>query len=597
VTAPDSPTPDSPAPDCLGPQSLDEPTAGREPAASSTATAGPAAAPKQAPSPGDPVDAAARLAQWLTSWSRSSQGLRCFQGLDGRSDRGAGAVPQLRKKGLTAEQASAVVDLWELRQRARSKFERPADLFFTRRSYEQASGEVLARRKVDMLRSLGPDAPVVILDLCCGSGGDLLTFARHFPVIGVDWDPALVHYARTNLDTERGARSRPSPTGLAGVANSEAAGRPESPSAPPPALLLCADVRTLLPSDATVQHRGIPAGQAKSWDVNSQVAGLAPSCDHWDWTPTLGDWLDFLPELVAEWAQRHQLMKHRVVWHFDPDRRDASGRHTRFDQMTPGEDFFAVLVNWAGVGLVKLAPATQVADRWRMQAHWQWLGADRECKQLLGCFGFAPLWPPATAGVAVWQKRTGAWREWQLESARADATVSEGIRTEGDVASLEACAASDANHEVDKDALPPNPALRPQAFLMEPHPAFYAARQADAYALSQGWQKLAGGDYYTSDQCPDLGDSLFAAFRVLTTLPLRQDKIQAWLRASGCNAVEIKSRSVEENQRQPLRKLVQRGPDNSGTAVSLLLFRQPKPSGYSLQVAICQRHGDNAGAP
>ena len=72
-----------------------------------------------------------------------------------------------------------------LRLKARSKFDRAMDMFFTRSGLEQASAEdVVARHRSG--RYAGASQ---VADLCCGIGGDLIALAEGRRVLAVDRDP------------------------------------------------------------------------------------------------------------------------------------------------------------------------------------------------------------------------------------------------------------------------------------------------------------------------------------------------------------------------------------------------------------------------
>lgn len=82
----------------------------------------------------------------------------------------------------------------ELRRRAAAKFSRAADMLFTRDGLEQATPEVVARRRADRLGDF-----VRVADLCCGIGGDLIALARDRQVLAVDRDPLHLRLAVHNL--------------------------------------------------------------------------------------------------------------------------------------------------------------------------------------------------------------------------------------------------------------------------------------------------------------------------------------------------------------------------------------------------------------
>jgi THUMP domain-like/RNA cap guanine-N2 methyltransferase len=83
----------------------------------------------------------------------------------------------------------------ELRLRARAKFSRAMDMFFTRHGLEQASAEIVARYRSARFSGAGP-----VMDLCCGIGGDLIALAAGHRVVGVDLDPVHVRMAAANAD-------------------------------------------------------------------------------------------------------------------------------------------------------------------------------------------------------------------------------------------------------------------------------------------------------------------------------------------------------------------------------------------------------------
>lgn len=456
------------------------------------------------------------VAEWLTQWSQSPVGQQVLR--ESPTGRAALAgVVRLRKSGLSLEQASAVVELLELRHRAATKFERANEFYFTRRAYEQASGQATTRWKIATLKKNWPNQPLVILDLCCGMGGDFLEFSRHFPAIGLDRDAALVHLTRENL------RILGSHTALW------------------PHLVMGADVTSVLPVS--------PLASSDQSTTSDAIAHLPPRA--------LAEWLPYLPTAVNDWARTNQLLGHGVVWHLDPDRRDAKGRHTSMADLSPDQVFLQKLWQWSSAGMVKLAPATELNDFWRGVGHWQWLGVERECKQLLGWFGFEPLLTAGLSSVAVSQRDELDWSPWQ---------PAPGI-------------ASSVSRSSD-----------PLRYLYEPHPAIFAARLNHQFAAERDWFILTGGDYYTSNQLTETTSELFTGFEVREVLPLRTDKIREWLVRHDRALVEIKSRTVAEKDWKPLAGVLgQAAGPGRAVGMSGLLFRQDKSGGQALRVALCER--------
>ena len=93
------------------------------------------------------------------------------------------------------EMVAAALTQTELRARARTKFERADQMYFTRDGLEQASSERMARNHARRYEGL-----TSIADLCTGIGGDLLALAADRSVLAVDVDSAQLRLARLNAE-------------------------------------------------------------------------------------------------------------------------------------------------------------------------------------------------------------------------------------------------------------------------------------------------------------------------------------------------------------------------------------------------------------
>ena len=93
------------------------------------------------------------------------------------------------------ELVTAALAQHELRLRARAKFSRALDMYFTRPGLEQASAEVIAGHRSARYASAG-----LVADLCCGIGGDLVALAAGRGVLAVDRDRLHLRMARANAD-------------------------------------------------------------------------------------------------------------------------------------------------------------------------------------------------------------------------------------------------------------------------------------------------------------------------------------------------------------------------------------------------------------
>jgi hypothetical protein len=103
-------------------------------------------------------------------------------------------VSRLRKT-LSASRAALVAEQVDLRRRARKKFARAAELFFTKRGLEQATDDLTAAYKASRF-----PAKLPLADLCCGIGGDLLALGLRGATIGYDFDEVTALFAAANCE-------------------------------------------------------------------------------------------------------------------------------------------------------------------------------------------------------------------------------------------------------------------------------------------------------------------------------------------------------------------------------------------------------------
>jgi hypothetical protein len=103
-------------------------------------------------------------------------------------------VAEALRRRYPAELVTAAFAQHELRRRARAKFSRAGEMWFTRAGLEQASSEAVARHRA---RRYAGAARVV--DLCCGIGGDLVALAgAATAALAVDRDPLHLRMAALN---------------------------------------------------------------------------------------------------------------------------------------------------------------------------------------------------------------------------------------------------------------------------------------------------------------------------------------------------------------------------------------------------------------
>lgn len=98
------------------------------------------------------------------------------------------------RREFPPEIASRAVLQIRLRHRAKRKFSRAEQMWFTAEGLEQSSSEMLA--SYHALRF--PQGRLVV-DAGCGIGGDLIALASRGPAVGVERDALSVQFARRNL--------------------------------------------------------------------------------------------------------------------------------------------------------------------------------------------------------------------------------------------------------------------------------------------------------------------------------------------------------------------------------------------------------------
>jgi len=223
------------------------------------------------------------------------------------------------------------------------------------------------------------------------------------------------------------------------------------------------------------------------------------------------------------------------VWHLDPDRRAEGRRSTQVQWHSPGPEVVDRWLEVAPQGILKLAPAASVPERWQREAELQWITRDRECRQLIVWFG--PL--ATTAGMR---------RATVLKGPVDSATPMVPHSFQGDPNIVAPFARS----------------LEP--YVYEVDPSIRAADLAGALAVEHGLVALASGSaYFTSEQ--PVNDPLLACFEVIDHLPFRVGPLKNHLQSLGIGRLEIKKRGIQVDPEQLRKQLKLRG---SGSATLLL---------------------------
>lgn len=98
------------------------------------------------------------------------------------------------RKIWPAEAVSAALRLADCRRRAAGKFARADRMWLEPTGLEQSTAEAVARHKAARFQGVGG----VVVDLCCGLGGDALALGAVAAVLAVDRDAGMARRARWN---------------------------------------------------------------------------------------------------------------------------------------------------------------------------------------------------------------------------------------------------------------------------------------------------------------------------------------------------------------------------------------------------------------
>ena len=107
---------------------------------------------------------------------------------------------KLLRKTISPQLAALVMEQAQLRIRARRKFDNADSMFFTGRSLEQSTSQLIATYKSKRFAQCNR-----VADICCGIGGDLISLARRdadnnsIETVGFDSDPVTSNFAAANI--------------------------------------------------------------------------------------------------------------------------------------------------------------------------------------------------------------------------------------------------------------------------------------------------------------------------------------------------------------------------------------------------------------
>jgi hypothetical protein len=123
----------------------------------------------------------------------SDDGQRLLAALRGESMDDDLRVITRYRANYPADLVRAALTLTKLRTRARAKFSRADEMYFTAAGLEQASTERMGKHTAERFSRFGR-----VADLCSGIGGDLIALAQVVQTIAVDIDPVHLAMGRLN---------------------------------------------------------------------------------------------------------------------------------------------------------------------------------------------------------------------------------------------------------------------------------------------------------------------------------------------------------------------------------------------------------------
>jgi SAM-dependent methyltransferase len=232
------------------------------------------------------------------------------------------------------------------------------------------------------------------------------------------------------------------------------------------------------------------------------------------------------------------------AWHIDPDRRPGGRRTTRVELHEPGPTEINRLRRECPAGAIKLAPAAVVPEHWSAEAELEWIGRDRECRQLVVWFGELARSP----------------------GLRRATLLGTGPDPLGTLTGQGTC---------------PLPAAEPIGrYVFDPEAAPLAAGLLGELSARYRLAPFSTGCAYLTGDRP-ISDAMLAGFEVLEALPLDVKRLARMLRERHVGRLEIKKRGVPLDPEALRRRLNLRGDE---AAVVILA-----PQGRSTTAIIARR--------
>ena len=230
--------------------------------------------------------------------------------------------------------------------------------------------------------------------------------------------------------------------------------------------------------------------------------------------------------------------------HIDPDRRSDGVRHTNIQAFTPSVSTLDELIQRVGKSIhgisIKLAPATQVPNRWIDQCHLMWIQSRNECRQQLAVFTTKTQNSHKRSAISVQSDGQAAWEFHALEhdtSESADIPLHQG----------------------------------PIDTIFEPKPALLAANLAPTWAAKHNLTYIHSGVSYFSAQKPNpIPAGTGTVLSNSSSFDLKQ--LRRWIKQHDIGRLEIKKRGIDLTPEQLRKQLKPKGK----RAITLIIAGNPR---------------------
>ena len=403
------------------------------------------------------------------------------------------------KRGFSPNQAARVMEQVRLREKAAAKFGEAANrMILTPVGLEQATDQWIAAYKAARF-----PAGKAVADICCGIGGDLAALAQNHPVLGVDRDPITAAAAKRNLKIFSSVFEQNLLKSSFNDKKQESLKKSSLKGGN------CSEI-DFFSEPKTANFVMAKKGQNTDQKVSTFLNVKKEDFDAKTKRNSTEFQLHSVETLDAETFLEKYPPETFPFLHLDPDRRSDGVRTTQMSYFEPGLDVVERLLEGREIAAVKLAPGTEVPETWKRKAsELEWIGRDRECRQLL-----------------VWFRKN--------EKMNADAPCRATI-LEAHSSRIHATVLGQANEPIPVAEVPGR-------FLFDVDSTVLAAGLEGTLARQFGLKRIGEGSLYLTGDEAILTEGSLSCFEILRILPLDRRQLVKEIQERQWGSVEIKKR-------------------------------------------------------